>query len=252
MQIGCCWFDDEQKELINQSNATKWQLNYNEYKVLSILAKHRGHVVPIESLSFPEEHDGYLHSLSLAEMEQLVENFQDYFGDAHRGLIELIADQGAILYTNVVVNRSSLLDSPTKVISNAHYILVILMTIIASYFVHSNLKDSGFRVPDFSGEFITPAGHLAKLYAYESEGSEDYHGGFLSRSENALSELSKCDVMDWDSLLVSIARDNRTISVVLKKRDQDGLHFENIRVIKEDPQMTVVNQDWLKEVNICG
>ncbi|GIU52300.1 hypothetical protein [Shewanella sp. KT0246] len=251
MQIGCCWFDGEHKELINQSNATKWQLNNNEYWVLSILAKHRGHVVPIELLSFPEGLDGYQQKLSIAEMEQVIENFQDYFGSNHRGLIELITDQGAILYNKVAVNHSSLLDTPVKVISNAHYILIILMTLIASYFVYSNLNDPDYIVPAFSERFFTQQGNLATLSIYSS--GEEYQGDkLIFRANHALSELKKCPVMLWDSITATTASDNKTVSVVLIKRTLDGWKFHNIKLIRESIEQSVVNPAWLKEVNVCA
>ncbi|WP_153916284.1 hypothetical protein [Shewanella sp. TC10] len=251
MQIGCCWFDGEQKELINQSNATKWQLNNNEFWVLSVLAKHRGHVVPIELLSFPYGHGDYQQKLSVSDMEQIVENFQDYFGQNHRGLIELIADQGAILYNKVAVNNTSLLDTPVKVISNAHYILIILMTLIASYFVHSNLNKPDFKVPAFNEQFFTQEGNLATLSVYVPSG-RSIDEDFKAQVNYGLSELKKCPVMPWDSITATTASDSRTVSIVLKKRIQEGWKFHNIKLFRESENQAVVDPLLLKEVNICA
>ncbi|MCL1068754.1 hypothetical protein L2735_18460 [Shewanella olleyana] len=251
MQIGCCWFDDKHKELINQSNATKWQLNNNEFWVLSVLAKHRGHVVPIELLSFPEELGDYQQKLSVSDIEQIVENFKDYFGKNHCSLIEVIADQGAILYNKVATNHSSLLDSPVKVISSTHYILIILMTLIASYLVHSNLNEPDYKVPTFSEQFITKQGNLVSLNMYQSSDKED-DSTFRLQAKKALRELKKCPVMLWDNITATAASDEKTVSVVLKKRTAEGWEFDNIKLIRESADQRVVNPTWLKEVNICA
>ena len=50
MQLGCCWFDNTERMLIDQTTATQWHLNDHEYWVLNQLALHRGQVVPLSML----------------------------------------------------------------------------------------------------------------------------------------------------------------------------------------------------------
>ncbi|KPZ69776.1 MULTISPECIES: hypothetical protein [Shewanella] len=249
MQIGCCWFDDERKVLINQSTATKWQLNHSEYWVLSILAKHRGQVVPIETLAFLEEEQGCHQKLSVDEMEQLVENFKDYFGDSHRGLIELIADQGVILYNRVVGHHSSLLDTPNKAISNAHYILIILMTLLACNFVYSNLSAPEFVIPDVSRTFESQSGASVVFKLYGDDKSER---DFSEVADTSIAALKQCDTILWDSISATLAKGDNSVSILLKKQVDKGVRFHNIKVLRDNPELLFVSTAWLKKVRICG
>ena len=247
MQIGCCWFDDERKELINQSNATTWQLNKNEYWVLSLLTKHRGQVVPIETLSFPSDLK-YQSQISQTDLDKIVKNFKKYFGRSHKGLIEIIPTQGIILYNKVISNRS-LLDSPIKVISNAQYIFIMLLTLIASFFVYSHLNGPGYVTPDTSRQFLTQEGNIANLHFYSSESSK-VDIGLMANEVTA--HLKACEVMSWDTISATMSEDGYAISLVLKKNISDKWIFHNIKINRDQINYHFVTPKWLKKVNICG
>ncbi|WP_144210851.1 helix-turn-helix domain-containing protein [Shewanella donghaensis] len=248
MQIGCCWFDDERQELINQSNATTWQLNKNEYWVLSLLAKHRGQVVPVELLSFPND-ESYQQRISDVDLEEIVKNLRDYLGRSHRSLIELIPSQGIILYNKTIASRNSLFDSPNKAISYAQYILIILMTLIASFFVYSNLNGPDYITPDASRQFTTQDGNVANLYLYRSLSSDL---NMDSLANEMADYLKVCKVMPWDAISATMSKDNYAISIVMKKRLATEWRFHNIKVTRDQLQYDFVTPEWLEKVNICG
>ncbi|WP_076540827.1 hypothetical protein [Shewanella sp. UCD-KL21] len=250
MQIGCCWFDDKQKVLSNQSKATTWQLNNNEFWVLSLLAKHRGQVVPIESLSFPTDGQ-HQQQISEEDLQQIIALFQDYLGASHSRLIELIPNQGVILYTKVVAGKNGLFDSPNKVMSYGQYIVIILLTLIALFFVHSHLNNQESVKPDASREFLTQQGNVSNLYLYTSKASE-IDLDLNSIADRISNQLRNCPIMPWDVISATLAEDNKAVSIVMKKRLPDRWRFYNIKVMRDQAQRRFVTPEWLKKVNICG
>ncbi|MCL1141273.1 hypothetical protein [Shewanella gaetbuli] len=241
MQIGRCWFDQQKKQLIDQSTEQIWSLNEHEFAVLAQLVFHRGRVVSLEQLS-PIK-------ITNEELTHVVESICRYLGEQHKSLIEYVPEQGIILHKKVISHPFRLLDSPKRAISYGNYILILILTVLAMTFVYSNLSYPTNTKPNFARQILSTQGNITHLLVYGNKQNNDS----LRRKTEAISRhLRRCNILPWQSITVAFSEDNLNLSVVMKRKNSDGWEFNNAKLILPNLDHYHVHSDWYKEVSICA
>ena len=249
MQIGCCWFDNEQRLLIDQVQATQWHLNDHEYWVLNQLSLHRGQVVPLSVLEVVAVSGGEVQRLSHSELINIINTITNYLCGCHANLIEYIPEQGVILYANAISKHTKVLDLPNRLLSFSQYTFIVAVLLSVLLFVYSSLNPPLFIQADVLRQILTSEGNITHLSIFAAD--DNQHGLDL-HADGLTTQLRQCQNLPWDTITAALSSDQHNISIILKnKRGHTGI-VHNVKVNFDDIHSPFITQDWLKKVGICG
>ncbi|MCW3171605.1 helix-turn-helix domain-containing protein [Shewanella subflava] len=240
MQIGSCWFDRQNKQLIDQSKDISWPLNDQEYWVLEQLAAHRGQVVSIQQLKSPNMHR--------TNMIKIVEALIQFLGKEHASLLEYIPNQGVILYKNATSQPSRLLVSPYGPMSYRQYLFVIILVIAGCVYAYSGLSTTSYIKADYSKWIMSKQGGLTELLVYAAD-DEQYK---LNEKIDVIAKhIKSCDAVIWQSITLALSSDKLSFSLVMKRQTDATWLYHNVKLSRAYLEQQWLSAEWLKEVQIC-
>jgi hypothetical protein len=248
MQIGCCWFDNTRRLLVDQTTATQWHLNDHEYWVLSQLVQHRGQVVPLSMLETVAISGDCPHQLSHAELLDIISKIINYMCQRHTNLIEYVPEQGVILYTTATAKRTKILELPERLLSLGQYLFIIVILLGVLLFVYSKLNPPEFAQADVLRQVLTPDGHIVQLFVFGNNNQRDaiLHADCLS------SQLRLCHNIRWDSIHVALSANQDYMSFTLTDASETTPLVNSVKVSIDDMSTPFITQQWLQKVHICG
>jgi len=248
MQIGCCWFDNTRRLLVDQTTATQWHLNDHEYWVLSQLVQHRGQVVPLSMLETVAISGDCPHQLSHAELLDIISKIINYMCQRHTNLIEYVPEQGVILYTTATAKRTKILELPERLLSLGQYLFIIVILLGVLLFVYSKLNPPEFAQADVLRQVLTPDGHIVQLFVFGNNNQQDaiLHADCLS------SQLRFCHNIRWDSIHVALSANQDYMSFTLTDASETTPLVNSVKVSIDDMSTPFITQQWLQKVHICG
>ncbi|MDP5146833.1 hypothetical protein ORI98_10335 [Shewanella sp. ULN5] len=240
MQIGCCWFDRQNKQLIDQSKDISWPLNDQEYWVLEQLVLHRGQVVSIHQLKLPSMHR--------TTMIKIVDSFIHFLGKEHASLLEYIPDQGVILYKNATSQPSSLMMSPLGPMSYSQYLIVMLLVIAGCVYAYSGLSTTSHIKADYSEQILSKQGGLTQLLVYAADDEQDK---LNEKIDFIVKHIKSCDAIIWQSITLALSSDKLSFSLVMKQQTDASWLYHNVKLSRAYLDQKWLSAEWLKEVHIC-
>jgi hypothetical protein len=248
MQIGCCWFDNAQRLLTDQSTATQWHLNDNEYWVLNQLVQHRGQVVPLSLLATVVASGDCAHQLSHAELLDIINKIINHLCHRHINLIEYIPEQGVILYATVTTKRSKILEMPNRLLSLGQYLFIIAILLSILLFVYANLNPPQLAQADVLRQVLTSDGHIIQLFVFGNDNQQDalLHADCLS------TQLRLCHHARWDSITMTLSANQGYMSFILTDSSEAIPLVNSIKVSIDNMSTPFISQEWLQKVHICG
>ncbi|WP_182770335.1 hypothetical protein [Shewanella sp. SG41-4] len=248
MQIGCCWFDNTRRLLVDQTAATQWHLNDHEYWVLSQLVQHRGQVVPLSMLETVAISGECPHQLSHAELLDIIGKIINYMCQRHTNLIEYVPEQGVILYTTAATKRTKILELPERLLSLGQYLFIIVILLCVLLFVYSKLNPPEFAQADVLRQVLTPDGRIVELFVFGNNNQQDaiLHADCLS------SQLRLCHNIRWNSIQVALSVNQDYMSFTLTDSSEAPPLVNSIKVSIDNMNTPFITQQWLQKVHICG
>jgi hypothetical protein len=248
MQIGCCWFDNARRLLIDQSTATQWHLNDYEHWVLSQLVQHRGQVVPLSVLKTVVISGNCAHQLSHAELINIIAKIINYLCQRHIDVIEYVPEQGVILYATVTTKRTKILELPNRLLSLGQYLFIIAILLSVLLFVYANLNPSPHGQADVLRQVLTPDGHVIQLFVFAIDNQQDA----LLHADCLASQLRQCHQVPWDSINIALSANQHYMSFILTDSSQTIPVVNSIKVSIDNMSTPFITQEWLQKVHICG
>jgi len=250
MQIGCYWFDNARRLLIDQSTATQWHLNDNEYWVLSQLVQHRGQVVPLSMLKTVVISGDSAQPLSHAELIKIIAKIISYLCQRHVDLIEYVPEQGVILYATVTTKRTKILELPNRLLSLGQYlfIIAILLSVLLFVYANLNLNPSQHAQADVLRQILTPNGRVIQLFVFAADNQQDA----LLHADCLASQLRQCHQVPWDSINIALSANQHYMSFILTDSSQMIPVANSIKVSIDNMSTPFITQEWLQKVHICG
>jgi hypothetical protein len=248
MQIGCCWFDNARRLLTDQSTATPWHLNDNEFWVINQLVQHRGQVVPLSVLATVVVSGDCAHQLSHAELLSIITKIINFLCQRHTDLIEYIPEQGVILYATVTTNRTKILELPNRLLSLGQYLFIITMLLGVLLFVYSNLNHSQLVQADVLRQVLTSDGRIIQIFVFSSYNQQDA----LLHADSLSTQLRLCHHVPWDLINVALSADQHYMSFILTDSSQTIPLVDSVKVNIDNMSTPFITQEWLQKVHICG
>lgn len=248
MQIGCCWFDNERRLLVDQTRSTQWHLNDNEYWVLTQLVLHRGQVVPLTMLETVIVSGQVAHQLTQGELTSIIHHIIDYLCVSHLNLIEYIPDQGVILYPINQAKHPNILALPNRLLSWGQYGIIIGALLALLLFLWSHIIPPMFTKADVLRQIIAASGKVIQLSIYDGKSPQDA----MLHAECLSTQLRLCHHVRWDSIDAAISADRHYVSLLLTEFTETNWHYKNVKISVSDMHSPFITQAWLHKVNICG
>ena len=248
MQIGCCWFDNERRLLVDQTKSTQWQLNDNEFWVLAQLVQHRGQVVPLSMLEAVVISGEIAHQLNHTELVNIIYHISDYLCNSHNDLIEYIPEQGVILYPMTQVKHPRIFDLPNRLLSLGQYGVIIGALLALLFFLWSHITPPLLAKADVLRQVITPNGKVIQLSIFDGKHPQDA----LLHAECLSTQLRLCHDVRWDSISAAISTDRHYVSFMLSQSNEPMWRFKNVKVRVDNMHLPFITEQWLHKVHICG
>jgi len=240
MQIGHCWYDRQNKQLIDQAKDISWPLNDQEYWVLEQLVQHRGQVVSIHQLKSPHMHR--------TTMLKIIESLIQFLGGGKDILLEYIPNQGVILYKNTTSQHASLLMSPRGTLPYSHYLLIIMLVIAGCVYAYSGLSTTSHIKADYSERIVSKQGGLTQLLVYAAD-EENYK---LNEQVNIIAKhIKSCDAIAWQTITLALSRDKLSLSIIMLQQTEAAWLYHNVKLSRAYVDQKWLSPNWLKEVHIC-
>ncbi|WP_350431635.1 hypothetical protein ABIS04_15470 [Shewanella sp. H8] len=248
MQLGCCWFDNTERMLIDQTTATQWHLNDHEYWVLNQLALHRGQVVPLSMLQTVAISGDSPQQIPHSELLDIISKIINYLCQRHVNMIEYVPDQGVVLYATAMNKRTKILELPNRLLSSGQYLFIIVILLSALLFVYSNLNPPLFTQADVLRQVLTQNGHVIRLFVFGSDNQQDV----LLHADCLASQLRLCHHVRWDSITMALSSNQHYISFILIDSSEIEPVVSSLKVSVDDMSSPFITQQWLQKVHICG
>ncbi len=250
MQIGGCWFDLTQGELVNHDNETSWKMPEIEFKVLKLLADHRGQVVSKQQLiqCVSQEKTAHQDKNTQSRLDDAIYRIRLFVGPDNAVLFESIDTQGYILHHKIKRTSRSFMDLPGNDISYKNTMLIISLVLLLFVLLYAFFEPTKKLFFINEQHLATQSGNLGYYLISEPN---DKSPNTNPNVVHFLTELQRCENMDWQKMFYSLSSDKRVLSIALKRYDPKGLTIKNIKAVASEDDFKFIDQHWLKSMEIC-
>ncbi len=245
MQIGCCWFDAEKHQLLNQDSSLSWQMPEHESAVLTQLVVHRGQVVSNQTLVQVLHASGVLD----AKLYDIIQKIRRFLGQKDALLLEKVADQGYILHDRATGPSMSLWRQPKRMIPLWRYLLLAGLTLGIIAFMYTRVGHADFFEPHHQETFITTQGKVITLHWYDDPKRRLVLRSSVNHIKTA---LQTCNQLAWSSIYLSISQDGKMVNLLSKRGKGLEEQTKSIKLIVEPGKANFVDKPWLTQVGICN
>ena len=245
MQIGCCWFDSQRQEMIDQSRGKVWQLSDDECYVLQRLMKNKDKVVSKQKL-LRGLSDHINAELALVD---IIYNIRTFLGQDNAPLIETVADQGYLLHSKLKLTSKSLVGSPFHSMSVLVYSIFTSIILVLMFWIYSEV-DHPYYIDTYFEQTVYTQSHQAidfELYP----ASKKQKKALSNKVNHLLSTLKHCKSSPWNVISLAISSDDRLINLILMNNENAKPDFKNIKITSPDLDFSFINEQWLVEAGIC-
>ncbi len=246
MQIGSCWFDIAEGELVNHNNETSWKMPKVEFEVLKLFVEHRGQVLSKQQLLQCIDQEKNAQS----RLEDAIYRIRLFVGREHAELFESIDTQGYVLHHKMKRTSRSFMELPGNDISYKNTLLSISLVLLLFVLLYAFFEPTKKLLFFNEQNLATQSGNLG--YYLISEPNDKVSPNTNPNVAHFLTELQHCEHMDWQKMFYSLSTDKRVLNIALKRYDQQGLAIKNIKVIAPENDFKFIDQSWLKSMEICS
>lgn len=245
MQIGCCWFDLQRQEMIDQSKGQVWHLNNEECQILRHLVKNQNKVVSKQKLL-----RGLTEHLNAElELADIIYKIREFLGPQYAPLLETVADQGYLLHSQLKSRGNSLVDSPFQSMSVLVYMIFTSIILILMFWIYSEV-DHPYSIDSyFERTIYTQSKQPVDFEFYPANKNQKLH--LTNKINRFVSTLQTCQASRWNLVSMAVSLDNRLINIILLNNKIPEPEFKNIKVISPDLDFSFLNRQWLLEHGIC-
>ncbi|MBV7317255.1 hypothetical protein [Shewanella sp. NIFS-20-20] len=243
MQIGRCWIDDTNQQLVTDDGRV-WQLSFDEYQVINCLIENRDKVVSRQHLyqliNDPNQ------PLALID---IIHQFQKHIGTSHASMLEVVGDQGYMLLSKPTT-QSRLNTAPYQVIPILAYSMVMVVICLLLVWLFPRIEEIEVKFDNiFQQQFTTSNGKPITLQVFPVDKNQMER--VKSNTDNLQTQLLQCKNVPWQTISYAISGDSSMLHLILYRESGNQHEYRNIKLYKNEANIYFVTPSWLVEMGVC-
>ncbi|MGL5048731.1 MAG: winged helix-turn-helix domain-containing protein [Shewanella sp.] len=246
MKIGSCWLNVQEQQLLDPDSQSCWDLEPDEFEIIRYLLEWQGKVVSrLELIQVVARyHKGGRH---YDRLEQIINRFSQALGDNRSSLLSKVSDQGYILHMVPIKKTASILATPFIKIEPLPFFLLLFLGFVTLCLFFSRIANPTSIAPDHAHQFTLPNNRVAEISFYTGQQKMKSMKPF---AEQMVSQVSACTAFPWHSISVSISNSRKMLTIFLDDK-KESTNYKIIKLISEDFNVDVFDEQWLRMVGIC-